>query len=261
MLPIGGLVDVNHWGVLQVWILQRSPFAEARDDVHLASYSGYRRRQFACPHHGQLVEVIADALFEFAYWCHTYAEMGALKATTAQALEGVEYAVYVFLTLRQRETVLSDPRLKGIHSRTVIEAFTTLTSLVQGQAPEDYAKMTPTDLHIYKKSALLSLVDHGEAVQLGLKPRPQEDIAGPMRIGKHLDWLSQLSTGAGWRDALKNRLIVALYDALLQHGPPKYPKAARWQALAEIMKMLGLEDGCVLDIADRLRKRVYTLPL
>ena len=255
VLPIGGLVDVNHWGVLQICILQCTLFAEARDEAHLASGYSRIKRQFACPHRSDLVEVLADALFEYAYWCHTYTEMGTVKSTTSQALEVIEYAVYVFLTLRQRETVLSDPRLKGIHSHTVIEAFATLTSLVRGLGPEDYAKMTPANLHTYKKSGLLSVVDHGEAIQLGFTPRPQADIIGPMRIGKHLDWLSQLSTGADWRDVLRERLIASLYDAFLRHGPPRYPKSARFEAIAEILYMAGLEDGHISAIAERLRKR------
>jgi hypothetical protein len=259
VLPIGGLVDVNHWGVLQVWILQRSPFVEACDDAHLASHSGHRRRQFACPHRGQLVEVMADALFEYAFMCHTYAEMGPVKATTAQAVDLIEYVAYVFLTLRKRETVLSDPRLKGIHSPTVIKAYATLRSLVERLAPEDYAKMTPADLHTYKQSGLLSLVNHGEAIQLGFTPRPPEAIVGPMRIGKHLDWLSQFPMGAGWRDALKNQLLVALYNAFLRHGPRQYPKTACFEAIAEILYMAGLEDEDIS--ADRLRKRFARLPL
>jgi len=260
-LPVGGLVDVNHWGVLQVCILQCAPFAEACDEAHLASCYGRRRREFACPRRGQLVESLADALFEYAYWYHTYAEMGAVKATTAYALEVIEYAVYVFLTLRQREVVLTNPLLKGIHSQSVVDALATLTSLGHGIAPEDYAKMTPADLHTYKKSGLLSLVNHGEAIRLGFTPRAQEDIIGPMRIGRHLDWLSQLSTEAGWREALKERLIMALYQAFLQYGPGQYPKSARFEAIAEILYMAGLEDGYISAIADRLRKRIARFPL
>jgi hypothetical protein len=262
-LPVGGLVDVNHWGVLQVCIPQCAPFAETCDEAHLASCSSYRSRvrQFACPRRSQLVESLADALFEYAYWCHTYAEMGAVKATTAQALEVIEYAVYVFLTLRQREVVLTDPLLKGIHSHSVVDAFETLTSLIHGIAPEDYAKMTLEDVYTYKKSALLSLINHGEVIRLGFTPRAQEDIIGPMRIGQHLDWLSQLSTGSGWRDALKERLIVALNEAFLQYGPGQYPKSARFEAIAEILDMTGLEQGYISAIADRLRKRFARNPL
>jgi hypothetical protein len=266
VLPIGHLVDLNHWGVLQVCILQCEPFTRAHDEAHLAYDSGRFMRQYACPDRGSLVDALAAALFEYAYGCHTYVEMGPAKAITAQALEVIEYAVHVFLTLRQRETVLTDPRLKGIHSHTVIEAFATLTSLVQRLAPEDYTEITPADLRTFRKSGLMSLLNHAEAAQLGMALRPQEDIIGPMRMGQHLDWLSQLSRRPHWRDALKDRLIVSLYQALFRHGPVTYPKSARFEAMAEILLMAGLEDGDIMDISDimalaeRLRKRIAVLP-
>ena len=47
----------------------------------------------------------------------------------------------------------------------------------------------------------------------------------------------------------------------LQYGPGQYPKSARFEAIAEILYMAGLEDGYISAVADRLRKKIARLPL
>jgi hypothetical protein len=267
MLPVGRLVALNHWGVLQVCILQCSAFRTC-DNSHLAYRCCRMERQYACPQRAQLVEALADALFEYAYSCHTYAEMGSVRATMENALNNLEYVIYVFLTLRNREVLLSNSSLRGLHRSRLLDAYGLIRTLVSGVMQEDYARMSPADVRQFIGGGILDLLTHEEAMTLGFATAEESwprEHGGRMRTGGHLDWLETLNAHiygtpgadrAAWRHKLYDKLVIALYQTFQCHGPTKYPKHARFHALADILSAVGLETGIVCDIANRLSKRL-----
>jgi hypothetical protein len=234
----------------------------------LAYRCGKTKRRYACPQRAQLVEALAGALFEYAYSCHTYAEMGSVRATMERALNDLEYTIYVFLALRNQEVLLSNSSLRGLHRSRVLDAYGLIRTLVSGVAQEDYARMSPVNVRQFIGGGILDLLTHEEAVTLGFATAEESwprEHGGRMRIGGHLDWLEALNSRiygtpradrAAWRHKLYEKLVIALDQTFQRHGPPKYPKHARFHAIGDILFTLGLETGLRCDIADRLSKRL-----
>jgi hypothetical protein len=267
MLPVGRIVVLNHRGVLQVCLLQCPAFREG-DDKHLAYRRGRSMHRYACPQRPQLVEALADALFEYAYWCHTYAEMEPVKGTMESALRQLEYALFVFLTLRKREIPLSNPRLREVHRPTLLKAYKQIRTIVKGVDERDYTKMTPADVRNFVEASFLDLLTHEEAIDIGFAT-PEESWprthGGRMQRGSHLEWLENISEAVygskgarqrRWRQQLENKLIRRLSHVFENYGPPKYPKQATRTAIAEILAMCGLNRGSHEAVAEQVRHRL-----
>jgi hypothetical protein len=183
-------------------------------------------------------------------------------------LQTLEYALFVLLTLRQREIPLTTPTLGHLYRPTILEAYKHLRTLVKGVAQEDYAKMAPADVRQFVRAGFLDLLTHEEAMELGFATAEESwprEHGGRMRLGSHLDWLDDVNLRiygthkadrARWRERLYDTLVVALGQAFERYGPPKYPKSARQYAIADILAVVGLETGYLSDIAERLRKRL-----
>jgi hypothetical protein len=265
VLPVGCLVTLNHWGILQVCILQ-CPAFRLSDNNHLAYTRGRDGRQYDCPQRAKLVEALADALFQYAYWCHTYAEMGPVKAAMEYALQHLEYGLFVFLTLRKREVPLTDPHLKDLYRPTLLNAYKHIRMLVKGVAERDYTQMAPADVRQFVQAGFLDLLTHDEAIDIGFAT-PDESWprthGGRMQRGPHLDWLENVSKNIyssknakqpQWQGQLYKRLIIRLYDAFKSYGPTKYPKQAVYVAIAEILAMCGLNKGGRAALAEQIRQ-------
>ena len=286
--PLGHLVDLNHWGVLQACVLQGNAFL-TQDPTRLADprpphvgrqhrlmhshglaaamLQDRHRRDYACPARHQLVEAWAEALFDYEYAAHRHEEMGPVQAVMERALKHLEYALYVLFTLRRRGIAPHQSTLKHLRSNSVFEAYKLLQSVVRGLTPEDYAQLSPAEVTGFARSGLLGVISRSQALRSGFTLRNPADMVGRMRVGPHLDWLESVIANRdhppevghpNWQEEHKDTLILRLYQALGRYGPPTYPKEARYHAMAELLVRVGLEgeDAPLHNIAERLRKRI-----
>jgi hypothetical protein len=265
--PLGYLLGLSPQGILQVCIRQCDAFSMA-DDTHLADVRGRVERRYPCSQQPLLIETVAEALFAYETRCQIYAYMGPVRACMEDALQTLEYALFVLLTLRQREIPLTAPPLRHLYRPTILEAYKHLRTIVKGVSQEDYAKMSPADVRQFVRAGFLDLLTHQEAIELGFATAEEawpREHGGRMRIGPYLDWLDEVNLSiygthkadrVRWRERLYDTLVVALDQAFQRYGPPKYPRPARQYAIADILAIVGLEAGYVSDIAERLRKRL-----
>jgi hypothetical protein len=214
------------------------------------------------------VDALADALFEYTYWCHTYAEMGPVKGAMQAALQQLEYALFVLLTLRKREIPLTNPRLAAIYRPRILQAYKDIRAIITGLDERDYTKMTPADVRNFVQASFLDLLTHEEAMDIGFAT-PEESWprthVGRMQRGSHLEWLENVSESvhgsrgarrSNWRKPLEKQLIRRLHHEFDSYGPSKYPKQATLIAIAEILEMCGLNQGSHEAVAEQIRHAI-----
>jgi hypothetical protein len=130
--------------ILEVCLLHTPPFRDTEpDQLHDTRRPAPHGRRFhTCVDRGRLIVMLADDLLEYQFECDVhYAAWRHAHSQAVNDREGLQRAVEVFLTLRERGLHPASPTLRRLRRKRVLSALDTLTRLVDALTLEDYSRV------------------------------------------------------------------------------------------------------------------------